>query len=143
MQLLTDIKEALLHLTFPHVCEGCGSDVLQKEHALCLHCLSSLPQTNFHLHTDNPIERLFMGRVPLTAATAQFYFTKESLMQRLMHSFKYKGNKELGLYLGNLMGQALAASDRFNSIEALVPLPLFHQKKKEEATTRQPFYAKE
>jgi ComF family protein len=130
MQLLTDIKEATLHLLFPHVCEGCGSDVLQKEHELCLRCLSSLPQTNFHLHTNNPIERLFIGRIPLMVATAQFYFTKESLMQRLMHSFKYKSNKELGLYLGNLMGQALTASNRFNSIEALVPLPLFPSKEK-------------
>ena len=28
MSCLTDIKEALLHLAFPHICEGCGTDVL-------------------------------------------------------------------------------------------------------------------
>jgi ComF family protein len=130
MNVLKDIKEAILHLTFPHVCEGCGSDVLEVEHFLCLRCLSSLPQTKFHLHANNPIEKIFWGRVPLTYATAQYYFTKESLMQRLMHSFKYKNNKELGLYLGRLMGQALSESDRFTDVDVLLPLPLFKSKER-------------
>lgn len=50
-------------------------------------------------------------------------------MQKLMHEFKYRGNKELGLYLGRLLGRSLQES-RFNDIEALVPLPLFPSKEK-------------
>src|SRR5438045_1839701 len=99
MQLLRDIKESLLHLVFPHVCEGCGSDAVELNNFLCLRCMSSLPETNFHLHTGNPVEKLFWGRLPVTHATAHYYFTKESMMQHLMHGFKYKGNKEIGLYL--------------------------------------------
>ncbi len=45
-----------------------------------------------------------------------------------MHQFKYRGNKELGLYLGRLMGEGLAASNRFSDVDALVPLPLFPEK---------------
>lgn len=125
MRLLKDIKESLLHLAFPHVCEGCGSDLVELNNELCLKCLSSLPETNFHLHQNNPIEKIFWGRLPVTQATAQYYFTKESLMQHLMHQLKYKGNKELGHFLGRLMGNAIATSGRFLSVEALVPLPLF------------------
>ena len=128
---MNDIKEAVLHLTFPHVCEGCGTDVLAIDHFLCLRCLSSLPQTKFHLHANNPIEKIFWGRVPLVNATAQYYFTKESLMQRLMHAFKYKSNKELGLYLGKLMGQSLLESDRFHNIDVIIPLPLFPKKERQ------------
>jgi ComF family protein len=73
---------------------------------------------------------MFWGRAPLTYAAAQYYFTKESLMQRLMHSFKYKNNKELGFYLGQLMGQALSESNRFTNIDALIPLPLFASKER-------------
>lgn len=51
-------------------------------------------------------------------------------MQTLMHSFKYRGNRELGLYLGQLMGHALQASNRFRFVDALVPLPLFPDKEK-------------
>jgi ComF family protein len=122
--LLKEIKDDLHHLSYPHVCEGCGTDNLQAEHLLCLRCLSSLPSTNFHMHASNPIEKIFWGRIPVTSATSQYYFTKESMMQHLMHQFKYKNNKEVGTYLGKLMGWALVESNRFSFIDALVPLPL-------------------
>jgi ComF family protein len=128
MPLLKEIRDSLLHLAFPHVCEGCGTDNLQPEHLLCLRCTSSLPSTNFHLHSHNPIEKIFLGRIPLTCATAQYYFTKESLMQHLMHQFKYKGNKEVGIFLGKLMGWAMAESDRFTNVDVLIPLPLHKSK---------------
>lgn len=51
-------------------------------------------------------------------------------MQHLMHQLKYKGNKEIGYYLGRLMGQTLAASNRFRYVDALIPLPLFPSKEK-------------
>lgn len=124
MPLLQEIKDALLHLAFPHVCEGCGTDSLQTEHLLCLRCLSSLPSTNFHMHPNNPIEKIFWGRIPVTSASSQYYFTKESMMQHLMHQFKYKGNKEVGIYLGRLMGWALQESNRFSFVDVLIPLPL-------------------
>ena len=123
--VLNDIKESVLHLFFPHVCEGCGTDVLEKEHFLCLKCYSSLPKTDFHLYPNNPIEKIFWGRLPLVNATSQYYFTKNSAMQHLMHQLKYRGNKELGVYLGRLMGHALNQSNRFRFVDALVPLPLF------------------
>jgi ComF family protein len=130
MQLLSDIKESLLHFLFPHVCEGCGTDVLQPDHFLCLKCHSLLPQTAFEVYPNNPVEKLFWGRLPVTSATAHCYFAKQSMMQHLMHQLKYRGNKEIGLYLGRLMGQALANSNRFRYVDALIPLPLFTAKER-------------
>jgi ComF family protein len=130
MPLLTNLKESLLHLFFPHVCEGCGSDILEQEHFLCLKCHSTLPQTEFHLYPNNPIEKIFWGRLPVTHATAQYYFTKNSQMQHLMHQLKYRGNKDVGVYLGKLMGHAFALSNRFRFVDALIPLPLFPSKEK-------------
>lgn len=128
--LLKEIKNALLHLAFPHVCEGCSNDLLNSNQLLCLRCLSYLPATNFHMHSNNPIEKIFWGRLPLTYATAQYYYTKESMMQHLMHQFKYRGNKEMGLFLGKLMGHDLAGSNRFSYLDALIPLPLFASKER-------------
>jgi len=125
-----EIKESLLHVVFPHVCDGCSSDLLNIESRLCIRCLSSLPETNFELHPNNPVEKDFWGRLPIISASAHLYFTKESLVQHLMHQLKYKGNKDLGLQLGRLMGNALKSATRFNEIEALVPLPLFPSKEK-------------
>ncbi|HEU4472260.1 MAG TPA: phosphoribosyltransferase family protein [Flavisolibacter sp.] len=128
--MLRLLTEALLHLAYPHVCEGCGSDVLPKDQLLCLRCLSSLPLTGFHLHADNPVEKMFWGRLPLTAACAQYYFTKRSLMQGLLHQLKYRGNRDAGLYLGRLMGYSLLASSRFCTADLLLPMPLFRAREK-------------
>lgn len=125
-----EIKESILHVVFPHVCDGCGSDLVNIESCLCIRCVASLPETNFEQHAGNPVEKLFWGRMPVVNAAAHFYFTKESLMQHLMHQFKYKRNKELGLQLGRMLGNDLISSARFKNIDALVPLPLFPSKEK-------------
>jgi ComF family protein len=130
MVLIDQIKNSFLHLVFPQVCEGCGTDVVDDHELLCLKCLGSLPKTEFHFHSSNIVEKMFWGRLPLREASAQYYFTKESMMQHLMHELKYKGNKELGIYLGNLMGLALEQTNRFSTIDALIPLPLFPSKEK-------------
>lgn len=125
-----EIKESLLQLVFPHVCDGCGSDLLSIESRLCIRCLSSLPETNFEIHAGNPVEKIFWGRLQVVNASSYLYFTKESLVQHLMHQLKYKGNKDLGLQLGRLMGIALKSADRFSEISALIPLPLFPSKER-------------
>ena len=126
---IKEIKDSFVHLLFPHVCSGCGSDILNKESMLCMRCIDTMPETNFEIHADNPVEKKFWGRLPFQQATAQYYFTRESLMQHLMHQFKYKKNKELGFQLGKLMGESLKNSGRF-IVEALIPLPLFPAKEK-------------
>ncbi len=124
-----EIKDSFVHLLFPHVCSGCGSDILNKESMLCMRCIDTMPETNFEIHANNPVEKKFWGRLSFQQATAQYYFTRESLMQHLMHQFKYKKNKELGFQLGKIMGESLKNSGRF-IVDALIPLPLFPAKEK-------------
>lgn len=124
-----EIKDSLLHLLFPGVCAGCGGDLSNDNTSLCFKCIDAMPETNFEMHPANPAAKKFWGRLPVNHATAQYYFTRESLMQQLMHEFKYRGNKELGLQLGRLMGDRLYRSDQFG-VDALVPLPLFAAKER-------------
>ena len=122
------ILSPLLHFFYPHTCLGCGSDIIEKENFLCLECINNLPHTAFAWHANNPVEKIFWGRIPVTAAMSEFYFSKDSIIQNLIHEFKYRGNRKAGLYLGNLIGKSLLNSNRFSHIDALVPLPLFAQK---------------
>lgn len=94
-----------------------------------MRCVNAMPETNFEMHAGNPVEKKFWGRLQLAGATAQYYFTKESLMQHLMHQFKYRRNKDLGLQLGRMMGESLKRSGRFY-VDAIVPLPLFPAREK-------------
>jgi ComF family protein len=119
-----EIIESILHLLFPHICPGCGTDNLSHKNILCLHCMASLPETFFEYYPDNPIEKKFYGRIPVQAATAQYFFSRNSILQRLVHQLKYNGNKEVGYQLGRLMGASLIRSGRFNA-DVIVPVPLF------------------
>ena len=128
MNKTLNILSPLMHLLYPHVCTGCGSDLVEEDNLLCLQCVSDLPHTNFAMHTGNPVEKIFWGRLAITAAMSEFYFTKGTMIQTLIHEFKYKGNTDVGLYLGAMMGSSLSGNNRFNNIDALVPLPLFADK---------------
>ncbi len=71
---------------------------------------------------------MFWGRIAIAAGTSEFYFSKRSIVQNLIHELKYKGNRKAGIYLGNLMGNGLLKSNRFLDVDLLVPLPLFAKK---------------
>jgi predicted amidophosphoribosyltransferase len=114
-----------IHLFYPHVCTGCGSDLLDEGNLLCIKCIANLPETNFAKHANNPVEKIFWGRLQLIAAHSEFYFSKNSLIQQLIHQFKYKGNTDIGFYMGELMGKSLRASNRFDTVDVLIPLPLY------------------
>lgn len=137
------IFDDFLHLFFPHLCPGCASDVISRDSVLCVQCLYELPVTNFHLHAGNQVEKIFWGRVPVNSASSFCYFTKDSLIQNLLHHLKYKGKKNLGLFLGKMLGETLVQAGRFQDIDALVPLPLFPAREKRRGTTRPTFYARE
>ena len=109
---------------YPHICAGCGSDLLDVKNLLCLNCIHLLPHTGFAEKVGNPVEKIFWGRINIASAMSEFYFSKDSIIQVLIHELKYRGNKEIGLLLGNMMGESILRNSRF-TIDALIPLPLF------------------
>jgi len=128
--LLQKPFQSLANLFFPKLCAGCGNDLYGIEELLCIACIDKLPETNFHFHSNNPVEKIFWGRLPLVSATSHMYFTKDSLLQHLLHLFKYNGNKEIGYYFGRCMGKSLLQSNCFLHVDALIPLPLHPKKEK-------------
>ncbi len=114
---------------YPHNCIGCGSDIISEDNFLCLECINDLPHTNFAMHKNNAVEKKFWGRIAVASAMSEFYFSKGSIIQNMIHEFKYRGNKKAGYYFGKLMGKSLLNSTRFN-IDVIVPLPLFERKEK-------------
>jgi ComF family protein len=95
---------------------------------LCFSCFSNLPLTNFNQYPDNPVEKVFWGRLPVFACASYLYFNKHSLVQSLIHQLKYKGNRDIGHYLGTKLGESVLGSGRFMDLDALVPLPLHPRK---------------
>jgi ComF family protein len=127
IQVSSLLKDAL-HLFYPHQCISCGDDVLPFDKMICNYCFENLPRTQFSSLSENSIDRIFYGRLNLKAAHSEFYFSKGQLIQSLIHQLKYNGNKEVGVYLGQLMGQSLLMNNRFKEIDFIVPVPMFRQK---------------
>jgi ComF family protein len=120
----------LLNLFFPNYCQSCGNALVGQEEVICFDCLFHLPKTGFHNHAENPISRLFWGRVNLHSASSYLFFSKGGNVQHLMHLLKYKGHQETGIYLGELYGKELAESSLFNTAEIIMPVPLHPTKQR-------------
>jgi len=119
---------AFLHLLYPQICFGCGTDQIVKTMPLCSHCIHELPFTDFFSIKENPIEKIFWGSEPVQEAGALLFFTKDSLVQTLMAQLKYHHNKKVGILFGRLMGEAIALEKKFEQIDLMIPIPILHSK---------------
>lgn len=64
------------------------------------------------------------GRVQVEAATALLFFRKGGKAQKLIHSIKYRGDRDLALLAGKMLGNRLLNSRYFKSPKCLFPVPL-------------------
>lgn len=119
---------SLYCLIFPRCCVVCGAPLVKGEEYLCLRCHMGLPRTNYHCWDENPVERLFWGKVPLVHATSWLFYHKGSDFRLILHALKYNGCKELGEVMGRSMATELLSSGFFRGIDVIVPVPL-HAKK--------------
>jgi len=129
MNFISTFFHDALHLLYPRMCAACGSDLVSNE-LLCPECIIGIPATNFVMHRQNAVEKIFWGRIPVESATAYAYFTKGSVVQKMLHELKYRGNKEIGLLMGKLIGEQLVDFMSTHKLSGLLPLPLFHTKQK-------------
>lgn len=128
-------------LIFPHVCVSCGKSLYKNEHSICTYCAYYLPKTNFHLDNDNPIAKIFWGRVPIFSAAAFYGFNKGGKVQHLIHQLKYKGQKHIGTSVGKLYGYELKFCDDFNSVDAIIPVPLHPKRQKKRGYNQSDYFA--
>ena len=121
---VSNLLEDLISLVYPKVCMACSKTLVTNEECICTHCRYHLPRTNYHLEHDNPVAKLFWGRVDIRSAAAFYLFTKGGHIQQLVHRLKYEGQKKVGIEVGRMYGSELKRSEMFSSAEVIVPVPL-------------------
>ena len=131
-----------ISLIYPRICLSCGNSLYKNEECICTKCLYHLPKTNFHNEKDNPITQIFWGRVKIESAAAYYFFSKGGNVQHLIHQLKYKGHKEIGIYIGKLYGLELKESDLFKNIDVVIPVPLHWKKFKKRGYNQSEQFAK-
>jgi ComF family protein len=130
MNYIQSMLDDFLSLIYPRICKACGRNLFTYEKCICTFCLYHLPKTNFHLEEDNPVSRLFWGKAVVHSATSLYYFYKGGKVQQLMHQLKYKGQKEIGIYIGTIYGKDLLKVSLFNTAECIIPVPMHPKKQK-------------
>lgn len=120
-----------IELIYPRTCGACDIPLLYGEQVLCTKCITELPYTYYHKDKDNPVAQIFWGRVQLQAATSLLYFHKKGRTQHMLHLLKYKGRKDVGIFLGQILGNQLKENDDFKTIDAIIPIPLHPKRQKQ------------
>jgi ComF family protein len=128
-------------LIYPNNCLACGNNLFRNEHIICTSCLFHLPKTNYHLEKDNPISQTFWGRTQINTAAAYYFFSKAGKVQHLVHQLKYKGKKEVGIYIGELYGKELMNTESFGKTDVIIPVPLHPKKEKKRGFNQSEVFA--
>jgi predicted amidophosphoribosyltransferase len=122
------VIKGMLNILFPKYCPGCGHVLDQPKILLCPKCRNALPLTHYHKYNNQSIVDKFYGILALDQGTALLHYHKKGLAQKLIHALKYRGNKNIGYWLGTWLGQELKAIESYRHISGVVPVPM-HPKK--------------
>jgi ComF family protein len=114
-----------VELVFPTACLGCGQVLTAGEVVLCTKCRFELPETGHHRPGQQDLSNKFAGKIPVTAAYSFLHFTKDGIVQRLIHRIKYNGRKEAGREVARWYGNQLATENQtVAKADMLVGVPL-------------------
>lgn len=133
---------SFFQLIFPRQCAVCGKLLHEGEEVLCLKCNMDMPRTNYHRLKDNPVERMFWGKVPLERATSYFFYRKGGDYRRILHQLKYGGRKDYGEIMGRFMAAELMPTDFFQGVDVIVPVPLHPRKQQKRGYNQSEYIAR-
>lgn len=118
--MITFLK-GIVHFFFPESCILCEAELTLREKHVCASCFTLLPPFQaIVLEAD----KKFMGRVNLDAVLGMYVYTKNSYVQKMIHSIKYQGKNDLAI----MLGEEFALTNDLSSFDLVIPVPL-HKKR--------------
>lgn len=128
---------------FPRLCVMCGRRLHSQEHTLCLSCYRDLPRTGYHLESENPLEKIFYGKIPIERASSFFFYRKGNNACNVLYHLKYYGHPWVGTEMGRCLAtEILSSSSFFDGIDFIVPVPLAQAKKRKRGYNQSEWLAK-
>ncbi len=121
----TSFLTRLFDTVSPRTCAACGRRLTVDQTFLCTRCYHDIPLTHLEDHPyDNPMARLFWGKIPIERAAAYFYFYPHSEHGNIIYDMKYRGRPEIAQLLGAMAARRFAEKGFFDGIDAIIPLPV-------------------
>ncbi len=141
-KMLKDFLLDIASLIYPRVCVACSGSLYKHEQHICNRCYITLPKTEYHLQKDNPLQRIFYGRVDITSASSFLFFQKKGMVQKMLHALKYKGKPEVAQLLGKWYAEDLKQSNTSLTYDYIIPVPLHKKGMQKRGYNQSEYFAK-
>lgn len=115
---------------YPNNCKSCQEGLVKGENYICLNCELNFGEIAFFDNVLSDIEQLFWGKVKIESAIALYQFLKEEKLQQIIHEFKYLGNHNLAVKMGEIIGNNYKFISKDIDVVSFVPLHPSKQKKR-------------
>ena len=121
---------SLLSVFYPENCKCCQGYLVKGEFLFCLNCELNFGKLSQIDDKSLEIEQLFWGKASVESAVAVFQFLKQENLQFIVHEFKYKGNGDLAIRMGEIIGYNYALPIKFLDAVSYVPMHPKKEKKR-------------
>jgi ComF family protein len=139
LNIARSILEPIVQFVYPPICLACGGTLQENDRLVCESCWQSIES----VHPEDDLYRQFLAKLTgdglISRLFSPFYFEKEGKLQSIIHGLKYQGYTSLGVKAGRKIGELIRANIDLSKANALVPVPLHPQKKRERGYNQSEF----
>ena len=122
----------ILDLLQPRTCAICGNKLMGSEEMICCSCLLDQPWIHFWDQPyDNEMAQLFWHLIPIERCCGLYHHLSHTSSAHPIYQLKYCHNKEMGIYLGEMLASKGLETNFFEGVDAIVPIPLAPKREKE------------
>ncbi|MDC6388105.1 ComF family protein [Maribacter sp. PR1] len=140
---LSNIANDINTLLLPPTCFGCNNRLNRGEKLLCTVCRHQLPLTDYNFNEENPVDRIFYGRINIKKASSFLHFTEHGVVKNLIHNLKYRNQEQIGKFLGDWYGQIILHNNYLPKIDFVIPVPIHRRKLKKRGYNQTTLFAKQ
>lgn len=125
--LLRSVGGSILEFIYPPLCLACGSLLPNSSVHVCERCQRALVRSSDHSELTAELAEKLGDAVD--GVRAPFVFQKSGPLQSLVHALKYEKMEQVGLWLGERLGEEFLQTGRCPDL--IVPVPLHRAKERE------------
>lgn len=122
---IRELSSAFVDLFFPRLCPVCGTSLLPFEKIMCMKCQIKIPLLAREPRAYAKIEgKITTGVGNLKSCTAMFLYSRDLPYYKLIHEAKYYSRPHIARELAAQHTRTLIKSGYFDTIHAIMPVPL-------------------